>query len=473
MYFRMNGCMCGAMASLKCLWLVVHVLTVALILMLAVYIKNKSKSYTGSILLKRASTSFTVPQELPSEVVQSKETTTSINSTITSKLLSLRSTTIVPLIPKPSLEKASDVNQSASMQSKSSIVQKKTPEANAFSEYQDVLLKRASTNRTAIDKTYSITFPPKGSSKMLPEVKSFSSFPPEVISGVKLFVLFIGYPRSGHSIIGSLLDAHPNVVMAHEFNVLQWTKKMPNYTKRQLFNMLFLNSYHNAFEEGARTRNYKGYTLTLDNSWQGRYREYVDIIGDKNGDKVSKLFLEDADGFRSLFKKLQDVVSVPIRLIHCVRNPYDIVSTMMLYQLKQSRHEKDLITNLRKASETSTQDKQLYTNDGAQSHWIKHHFDLADSVMRISQSLVNRSTQMLEVHNHELVSSPEETVLKLCQFLEIKCSREFVRTCGNKVFSELSRTRFAIHWSERAKRVMEGRFQKYPFFKRYSYHSEI
>ena len=401
--------------------------------------------------------------------MQSKET-----STITSKL-SLKSTTIVPLIWKTSLENASDVNQfeSASMQTMTSVVQKKTPEANAFSEYQDVLLKRATTNRTAIDKTYSITFPQKASSKMLPEVESFSPFPPEVISGVKLFVLFIGYPRSGHSIIGSLLDAHPNVVMAHEFNVLQWTKKMPNYTKRQLFNMLFLNSYHNAFEEGTRTRNYKGYNLTLDNSWQGRYREYVDVIGDKNGDKVSKLFLEDPDGFRSLLKKLQDVVSVPVRLIHCVRNPYDIVSTMMLYQLKQTRHQKGLITNLRKASETSAQDKQLYTNDGAQSHWIKHHFDLADSVMRISQSLVNRSTQMLEVHNHELVSSPEETVLKLCQFLEIKCSREFVRACGNKVFSELSRTRFAIHWSERAKRVMEGRFQKYPFFKRYSYHSEI
>lgn len=34
------------------------------------------------------------------------------------------------------------------------------------------------------------------------------------IDSVKKFVFFIGYARSGHSIIASLLDAHPNIVMA-------------------------------------------------------------------------------------------------------------------------------------------------------------------------------------------------------------------------------------------------------------------
>ena len=41
---------------------------------------------------------------------------------------------------------------------------------------------------------------------------------------------------------------------------------------------------------------------------------------------------------------------------------------------------------------------------------------------------------MLEVHNHELVSHPEETILKLCQFLEIECSSDYVRACASKVF---------------------------------------
>lgn len=41
----------------------------------------------------------------------------------------------------------------------------------------------------------------------------------EVVDGVKKFVFFVGYARSGHSIIGTLMDAHPHVVISNEFNL--------------------------------------------------------------------------------------------------------------------------------------------------------------------------------------------------------------------------------------------------------------
>ncbi len=40
---------------------------------------------------------------------------------------------------------------------------------------------------------------------------------PDLVARVEKFVFFVGYARSGHSIIGALMDAHPHVVMAHEF----------------------------------------------------------------------------------------------------------------------------------------------------------------------------------------------------------------------------------------------------------------
>ena len=36
----------------------------------------------------------------------------------------------------------------------------------------------------------------------------------------KTFLMFIGYPRSGHTLISSLLDAHPNAIVTNEFNVI-------------------------------------------------------------------------------------------------------------------------------------------------------------------------------------------------------------------------------------------------------------
>ena len=39
---------------------------------------------------------------------------------------------------------------------------------------------------------------------------------------LQAYCMFIGYPRSGHSLVGSLLDAHPNIIIAHELNALQF-----------------------------------------------------------------------------------------------------------------------------------------------------------------------------------------------------------------------------------------------------------
>ena len=55
---------------------------------------------------------------------------------------------------------------------------------------------------------------------------------------MRFFVLFVGYPRSGHSIVASLLDAHPNVVIAQE--VFKWIREANlNFSKSQLFTELF------------------------------------------------------------------------------------------------------------------------------------------------------------------------------------------------------------------------------------------
>ena len=40
-------------------------------------------------------------------------------------------------------------------------------------------------------------------------------------AAVRTFLLFVGHPRSGHSLVGSLLDAHPDVVVSHELDALE------------------------------------------------------------------------------------------------------------------------------------------------------------------------------------------------------------------------------------------------------------
>ena len=44
----------------------------------------------------------------------------------------------------------------------------------------------------------------------------------DTLSQLERFCLFVGYPRSGHSLVGSLLDAHPDIAISHELHVLRY-----------------------------------------------------------------------------------------------------------------------------------------------------------------------------------------------------------------------------------------------------------
>ena len=42
----------------------------------------------------------------------------------------------------------------------------------------------------------------------------------EVYDGVQTLLIFIGYPRCGDALVSSLLDAHPHVIVANEFDII-------------------------------------------------------------------------------------------------------------------------------------------------------------------------------------------------------------------------------------------------------------
>ena len=57
-----------------------------------------------------------------------------------------------------------------------------------------------------------------------------------MFSGVSTYCMFIGLPRSGHTLVGVLLNAHKNAVIAHELNALKFIKR--GFSKNQLFYLL-------------------------------------------------------------------------------------------------------------------------------------------------------------------------------------------------------------------------------------------
>ena len=91
---------------------------------------------------------------------------------------------------------------------------------------------------------------------------------------LETFCTFIGYPRSGHTLIGSLLDAHPQAMIADELDALRYNQA--GFSRRQIFYLLLRNSRISA--AGGRERT--GYHYRVPGQWQGRF-EKLRVIGDK------------------------------------------------------------------------------------------------------------------------------------------------------------------------------------------------
>src|SRR5438874_12177441 len=97
---------------------------------------------------------------------------------------------------------------------------------------------------------------------------------------VERFLLFVGYPRSGHSIVGAMLNAHPNAVIAHELHV--WRQILAGRTREEVFARILARAYW--FDlRGNRTN----YSYDIPHQWQGRF-DRLELVGDKCAGRVAE-----------------------------------------------------------------------------------------------------------------------------------------------------------------------------------------
>lgn len=115
--------------------------------------------------------------------------------------------------------------------------------------------------------------------------------------------MFIGYPRSGHSLVGSLLDAHQHAIVAQELDALRFVEA--GFGRYQLYQLLLDNFRRFAW----RGREWTGYACEVSNQWQGRFDE-LHVIGYKKCGRSTLRLAEDP----GLLHRLQKTVATGIKL---------------------------------------------------------------------------------------------------------------------------------------------------------------
>lgn len=304
------------------------------------------------------------------------------------------------------------------------------------------------------------SIPQKGYHQAPPLPTHFHNLTLAELEDVEKFVFFIGYGRSGHSIVASIMDAHPNVIIAHEYYLFDKFTDPKSYqliqTKSSLFDELYWSSYHST-QAGWRSdrKTGKGYNLNLSGSWQGQFKR-LKVIGDKTGGSTAMLYHNSPLLFKAVLRRLRKIAGVPYAAVHVVRNPYDMIATTALYQASSD------ISHRKVQANTTAKFKQLQYLEMATNLVLAKAAGVQDMVQGCH-------LQVLEIHLEDLITNSSRIIHEMCRFLGVPCADAYVQTCQKKVFGHTSRSRDVVVWTDKIREQVERAIQRFPFFNRYSF----
>ena len=247
----------------------------------------------------------------------------------------------------------------------------------------------------------------------------------EEFDRVQTFCLFIGYPRSGHSLVGAMLNAHRHAVISHELDASQLI--LAGCSRNELYaRILARAAWFNL--RGNRSN----YQYQIPNRWQGRF-ESLRVIGDKRGGTAALSVAENPD----LLDRLRALIVVPLRLVHVVRNPYDNIAAIARW------HRLSL--------------------DESMAFYFSH-FQTTGNLDALSDP-----AHVLTIHHEELVRAPETTLANLCTFLGLNHDAQYLAECSSVVFARPTQPRRRTDWTPAQLAEVERRTRLYPFVTHYGF----
>ena len=285
-----------------------------------------------------------------------------------------------------------------------------------------------------------------------------------VWNGIKHVIFFLGHGRSGTTLVGSLLDAHPNIIVANEYNAIEKWRRLKKDTQNRdyFFQALYSNSFEHA-RIGSRRKDCstKEHPLTkhVPNQWQGRFDKHIQLIGDKKAEMFIRriVMAQPTEGNSNTLSSIQEAVKVPFKFIYILRNPFDIAATKMYRKTSLGTKESE---------RHKLYDNPLKYKKPLQLEVVKFLVKVIKAAANYTQHL---GDQVIMVYSEDLIDNPTKQLKRLCKFLEVPCSEDYFKDCSTIVFKSPSKTRNTIVWDEEAKNMINTLIQEVPLFKRYNF----
>ncbi len=242
---------------------------------------------------------------------------------------------------------------------------------------------------------------------------------------VAAFCLFVGYPRSGHSVIGAMLNAHRDAVIAHELNAPQFI--LDGCTRAELYSRILARAYW--FNLRGNTSNYR---YQVPRQWQGRFAT-LRVIGDKRGGAVTRCIAAHSD----FLQRVRALVGVPLRLIHVVRNPFDNISAISIAERWPLAESAD------------------------------YYFSHCKTTSMLAG--ICEPSELITLRHETMLREPAQVLTNLCAFLGLELYPGYLEDCCRIVFAAPTYTRRKMLWPASLVQEVQERARSYPFLDGYEF----
>jgi hypothetical protein len=254
----------------------------------------------------------------------------------------------------------------------------------------------------------------------------------QALARVRTYCVFIGHARSGHSIVGALLDAHPQVVISDELDALRYIDL--GFDARQVLYLSVSVSRRQA--ENERRKAGQGgsiYSYYVPGQSQGEYRD-LRVVGDSQAGWTVQRLARDP----RLLDRLRAAMSGRnLRFIHVVRNPFDNISTMML--------------------------RGNRTFESA----FDRYFANCESIVVLAERI--GADGLLRLRHEDVVTLPRPTLRAACAFLGVDAPADYLEACASILYDSPSRSRAKVTWTAEMRASVEERSALFDFLDGYSF----
>ncbi len=248
---------------------------------------------------------------------------------------------------------------------------------------------------------------------------------------VKAYCTFIGHMKSGGSMIGSLLDAHPNAILADEVYALRYIQA--KFRREQIFHILLRASQKELLKGRVTARRLTPYSWLVPDQWQGRFTN-LRVIGDSATGSSTQQLAQTPN----LLEKLRKVMKpVNLRFIHVIRNPYDPISIMMV------------------------RGKRTFENAS------EHYFASCQMLLDLRNQL--SASELLSVRYEDFVNQPQKNLAEICIFLGLEPTPGYLKACANILNESPERSRRLVKWETDWVKHVKSRIAQYDFLAGYSF----